>query len=53
MVAMWILVGLAVWLAFAFVVAVFVGRGIRLADERSPGTGVGTVLTTAHLALGR
>lgn len=46
---MWILGGLTVWLALAFVLAVVVGRGVRLADRRSPGTGVESVLTTADL----
>jgi hypothetical protein len=38
--ALWIVGGLAVWVVVALLFAVVVGRGIRLADERSPGTGV-------------
>lgn len=34
------------WLSIGLLVAVGVGRSIRLADERSPGTGVPAVLTT-------
>ena len=43
----WVLGVLAVWLVVAAFVAVLIGRGIRLADRRSPGTGV--ALTTADL----
>jgi hypothetical protein len=46
---MWVLGGLAVWLVVAFLVAVVIGRGIRLADRRSPATAAGAVLTTADL----
>ncbi len=35
----WIVGGLAVWLGVAALVAVIFGRGVRLADERSFGTG--------------
>ena len=45
----WVLGGLVVWSVVAFFFAVVVGRGIRLADRRSPGTGVDDVLTTADL----
>jgi hypothetical protein len=44
---LWIVGGLVVWLVVAFLLAVVLGRGIRLADRRSPGTGV--PLTTADL----
>lgn len=35
----WIVTGLIVWLLLAALVAVVLGRGIRLADQRSPDTG--------------
>lgn len=41
--------GLVAWVALALLMAVVVGRGIRLADERSPGTGAERPLTTADL----
>jgi hypothetical protein len=44
---LWVLGGLAVWFVLAFLAAVIVGRSIRLADLRSPGTA--DVLTTADL----
>lgn len=37
-------VGVLVWVLLAPVVAVVIGRGIRLADVRSPGTRVDGVL---------
>lgn len=43
----------SVWTVLAVVGAVFVGRGIRLADERASGAGAEPVLTTAALALPR
>jgi hypothetical protein len=46
---MWVLGGLAVWLVVGFLVTVVIGRGIRLADRRSPGSGVHDLLTTADL----
>jgi hypothetical protein len=47
---LWALAGLVGWLLLATLVAVVLGRGIRLADRRSPGTGVDDVLTTgAHV----
>jgi hypothetical protein len=46
---LWVLGGLVVWIVVALFLAVIVGRGIRLADRRSPGTGVDDVLTTADL----
>jgi hypothetical protein len=45
----WVLGGLAVWLVVAFLVAVVIGRSIRLADRRSPNVAVDGVLTTADL----
>lgn len=47
---LWVLGGLAAWTVLAFAVAVVVGRGVRLADRWSPGTGEGAPLTTAALA---
>jgi hypothetical protein len=46
---LWVLGGLAVWTVVAVLLGIIVGRGIRLADRRSPGTGVDDVLTTADL----
>ncbi|UOY00209.1 hypothetical protein [Blastococcus sp. PRF04-17] len=43
----WVVGGLVVWLVVAVLLALVIGRGIRLADRRSPGTGV--ALTTADL----
>ena len=43
----WVVGVLVVWLVVAAALAVLIGRGIRLADRRSPGTGV--ALTTADL----
>ena len=48
----WVLGGLAVWFVLAFLAAVIVGGGIRLADRRSPATGATDVLTTADLESG-
>ncbi|MGY1774417.1 hypothetical protein ACI8AV_01020 [Geodermatophilus sp. SYSU D00804] len=45
----WIVGGLAAWVVVAVALGVVLGRGIRLADRRSPGTGVGEPLTTAAL----
>src|SRR4051812_40019300 len=47
---MWVVGGVATWVVLAFLLAVVVGRGIRLADRRSPGAGENGVLTTADLA---
>jgi hypothetical protein len=44
---LWLLAGLGLWSVLAILVAVVIGRGISLADRRSPGTGA--VLTTADL----
>lgn len=49
-VTFWIVGGLVVWLVLAVAVAVLLGRGVRLADRRSAGTGV--ALTTADLPAG-
>ncbi|MGR7024964.1 hypothetical protein [Geodermatophilus sp. URMC 62] len=46
----WIAGGLAAWVVVAVALGVVLGRGIRLADERSPGTGAGRRLTTASLS---
>ncbi|PWW21819.1 hypothetical protein JD79_00960 [Geodermatophilus normandii] len=46
---MWIVGGLAVWVVVAVALGVVLGRGIRLADRYSPGTGVDRPLTTAAL----
>ena len=49
---LWIVGVLAVWSVAGLALAVVVGRGVRLADERSPGTGVAAPLTTADLPAG-
>src|SRR4051812_4425638 len=46
---LWVLGGLAVWSVVAVLFAVVLGRGIRLADRRSLGTGLDDLLTTADL----
>ncbi|WP_369255641.1 hypothetical protein [Geodermatophilus amargosae] len=43
----WIVGGLAVWVVVAIALGVVLGRGIRLADRRSPATGAERPLTTA------
>jgi hypothetical protein len=43
----WVVGGLVGWLVVATLLALLLGRGIRMADRRSPGTGV--PLTTADL----
>lgn len=43
----WVLGVLAVWVVVGALVALLIGRGIRMADRRSPGTGV--ALSTADL----
>jgi hypothetical protein len=45
----WVVGGLAVWLVVGLLFGIVLGRGVRLADERSPGTGVSAPLTTADL----
>jgi hypothetical protein len=47
--ALWIVGGLVGWVLLAGLVAVVVGRGIRIADRRSPGNGVARELTTADV----
>lgn len=49
---LWVVGGLAVWTGVAFVVAVVLGRGIRLADRRTLDVGAGAVLTTADVPVG-
>jgi hypothetical protein len=46
---LWIVVGLVAWTLIGGLLAVVIGRSIRLADSRSPGTGVPTDLTTGDL----
>jgi hypothetical protein len=48
---LWVVGGLVVWLVVALLVGILIGRGIRLADRHSPGTG-GAPLTTADLPHG-
>jgi hypothetical protein len=45
---MWVVGGLAAWFVLAFSVAVLIGRGIRLADQRA-GASASSILTTADL----
>jgi hypothetical protein len=47
---LWVLGGLVGWLAVALIVGIVIGRGIRIADGRTPNTGV--PLTTADLPAG-
>ena len=47
---LWIVGGLTVWAVVALLVAVVLGRGIRMADERSPGTGVLPAVATRSAA---
>ncbi|MGY1698655.1 hypothetical protein [Geodermatophilus sp. SYSU D00766] len=49
----WIVGGFAAWVVVAVVFGVVLGRGIRLADERSPGTGVERPLTAGAARAGR
>jgi hypothetical protein len=46
---LWVLGGLAVWVAVAFLIAVVVGRSIRLADRHAAAADAGAPLTTADL----
>jgi hypothetical protein len=46
---LWLVCVLAVWLVLAFPVAVVLGRGLRLADQRAARD---AVLTTADLPAG-
>jgi len=48
----WMLGVLAIWSVAGLLLAVVLGRGIRIADERSPGTGIATQLSTADLPSG-
>ncbi len=48
---MWVVGGLFVWLLVAFLVAVVVGRGIRLADSRSAAPAVPDLLATTPAAV--
>jgi hypothetical protein len=45
----WIVGGVVAWVLVAGLVAVVLGRAVRMADERSPGTGVDRPLTTADI----
>jgi hypothetical protein len=45
--AFWVVGGLAVWLVVALLIAVVVGRGIRIADARSPFSRVDTEAVSA------
>jgi hypothetical protein len=47
--ALWVLGGIVGWTLLAFLVAIVVGKSIRLADERSPGTGVERPLSSADI----
>ncbi len=49
---LWVVGGLALWTGVAFVVAVIMGRGIRLADKRSLSAGADTVITSAEMPVG-
>jgi hypothetical protein len=49
---LWVVGVLAAWTGIALIVAVIVGRGIRLADLRSSGAGADSVLTTEHVQAG-
>jgi hypothetical protein len=46
---LWVLGGVAVWLVLGVLVAVTMGRGIRMADEQSPHVGLPAGLSTADL----
>jgi hypothetical protein len=45
----WVVGGVAVWLGVGLLVGVVIGRGVRMADGRSPGTGLRPWMTTADL----
>ena len=49
---MWIIGVLAVWSIAGLGLALIIGRGVRMADERTPGTGVTVPMTTADLPAG-
>jgi hypothetical protein len=46
---LWVLVGVAVWLVLGVLVAVTMGRGIRIANDESPHVGLPVGLNTADL----
>ena len=46
---LWVLVGIAVWLVLGVLVAVTMGRGIRIANDESPHVGLPVGLNTADL----
>jgi hypothetical protein len=46
---MWVFGGLVLWCVVALLVAVVIGRGVRLADRRSRGAASSAVLATADL----
>jgi hypothetical protein len=46
---LWVLAGLAVWVVAAFLVAVVIGRGIRVADRHAAAAEAASPLTTADL----
>lgn len=50
---MWIVGGLGLWIVLALLAAVVIGRGTRLADERSYGTTVDAVLPPVPLLVRR
>jgi hypothetical protein len=45
----WVAGGVALWSVVGLVVAVVLGRGVRIADQRTAGTGVRSQATTADL----
>jgi hypothetical protein len=46
---LWVLAGVAVWLVLGLLVALTVGRAVRIADERSPHAGLPAGFSTADL----
>ena len=46
---LWVLAGAAVWLVLGVLVALTVGRSVRVADERSPYVGLPAGFSTADL----
>jgi len=49
---LWVLGGVAVWLVLGVLVAVTLGRGIRIANDESPHVGLPVGLSTADLPVG-
>ena len=49
MVWLWVLAGAAVWLVLGVLVALTIGRGVRIADDRSPHVGLPAGFSTADL----